>query len=84
MQMNKTFARSRTSLADVPGARGDRPEAVIGLQAHHLRAHPHISIRDNRYLIDEVLRHRRAEVTAADQQRDLRGVPGEPDDCLTR
>ncbi len=23
-----------------------RPEAVIGLQAHHLRAYPHVGIRD--------------------------------------
>ena len=68
----------------VPGAHDDRPKAVIGLQAHHLRAHPHINIRDSRQLIDEVLRHRRAEVAAADQQRDLLGVPGEPDDRLAR
>ena len=26
----------------VPGAHHDRPEAVIGLQARHLRAHPHL------------------------------------------
>ena len=68
----------------VPGAHDDSPEAVIGLHPHHLRAHPHINILDRRHLVDEVVRHRRAEIMAADQQRDLPGVPGEPDDRLSR
>jgi hypothetical protein len=40
--------------------------------------------RADRYLIDEVLRHRRAEVAAADQQRDLVAYREKPDDCRTR
>jgi hypothetical protein len=63
----------------VPGAHNDPPEAVIGLQAHHLRTHPRINIRDARQVIDEVLRHRCADIAAADEQRDRPRVPGEPD-----
>src|SRR6476646_2651313 len=50
------------------------PEPITSLQGRYLRSHAHINIRDSRHLIDEVLRHRRAEVGAADQQRDLLGV----------
>jgi len=84
MQMNKAAAGNRTGSALSPERNNECPEAVIGLQAHHLRTHPHINIRDARQLIDEVLRHRRAEIAAADQQRDLPRVPGEPDHRLAR
>ena len=78
------FHRQPHRFGAFPAAHDDRPEAVISLQTHHLRAHPHINIRDSRHVIDEVLRHRRAEVAAADQQRDTLRVPGEPDDRLAR
>jgi len=82
--MNKASAGNRTASVLSPGAHDDRPEAVISLQPHYMRAHPHLNIRDRRQVIDEVLRHRRAEVAVADQKRDPLGVPGEPDDRPAR
>src|SRR6202165_2468037 len=68
----------------VLGAHDDRSEAVVGLHPDRLRAHPHINIPESRHVVDEVLRHRSAEVVPADEQRHLLSVPGEPDDRLAR
>src|SRR5215207_8235249 len=50
----------------VTRAYDDRAEAVIGLHTYHVRVPAHINMRYRSDLIDEVLRHRRAEIMAAD------------------
>ena len=81
MPMNTNSARaSRTRRSPVRLSRDrDRLQRLVAEQFPHLGAEQDAHVRDPADLIDQVPRHVLAQIGLADDQRDLRGVPGQED-----